>query len=77
IYNKGDDRAPIAFRALGPEDALGFAVRLKEGVSARDFTDRLTADLSKYRSGNFYLTHPELYSDMREEIFSEGRRELL
>ncbi|MBO5444769.1 MAG: FtsX-like permease family protein [Muribaculaceae bacterium] len=77
IYNKGDDRAPIAFRALGPEGALGFAVRLKEGVSARDFTDRLTADLSKYRSGNFYLTHPELYSDMREEIFSEGRRELL
>ncbi|MDE6649869.1 MAG: hypothetical protein K2K45_08060 [Muribaculaceae bacterium] len=77
-YKKGDGRNAIAFRAANEEWSSpdGIVLRLREGVNPRAFVDRLIADMPDYRSGNFYITHPQLFSDMRDEMFSGQKREL-
>lgn len=78
-YRKGEGRTPVAFRAANEEwsSPCAITIRLGDGVSPRAFVDRLTAEISDYRSGNYYITHPRLLSDMRDESFSEKKRELI
>ena len=78
-YNKGDGRIGTYYIARDWEGwtrPAGIMVRLGEGVNPRAFIDKLTADLSQYRSGNMYLTHPVYMSDQRDEIFAPKQREL-
>ena len=78
-YNKGDGRIGTYYIARdweGWTKPAGIMVRLGEGVNPRAFIDKLTADLSQYRSGNMYLTHPVYMSDQRDEIFAPKQREL-
>ena len=78
-YNKGDGRIGTYYIARdweGWSRPAGIMVRLGEGVNPRAFIDKLTADLSQYRSGNIYLTHPVYMSDQRDEIFAPKQREL-
>lgn len=77
-YKKGDGRTAVAFRTANQEWASpeGIVMRLQKGVNPRSFVDKLINDMPDYRSGNHYITHPQLYSDMREEIFSGQKREL-
>lgn len=78
-YVKGDGRIGTYFIS---RDFEGWTMphtvtmRLNEGVNPRKFIEKLTADLSKYRSGNLYLTHPVYMSDKRDEIFAPKQREL-
>lgn len=79
-YRKSNGRTPVMFRALTPEHigwyAEGIAMRLKDGVNPRVFADKLTTELSNFRNGNTYLSHVQLYTDMRDEIFADDGREL-
>ncbi|MDE6553162.1 MAG: hypothetical protein K2K98_09440 [Muribaculaceae bacterium] len=78
-YNKGDGRIGTYYAARDWEGwTLPYAIvmRLGEGVNPRKFIEKLTADLSQYRSGNLYLTHPVYMSDKRDEIFAEKQRAL-
>lgn len=78
-YNKGDGRIGTYYAARdwnGWTLPYAIVMRLGEGVNPRAFIEKLTADLSQYRSGNLYLTHPIYMSDKRDEIFSEKQRAL-
>lgn len=78
-YNKGDGRIGTYYIARdwgGWTRPAGIMVRLGEGINPRTFIDKLTEDLSQYRSGNMYLTHPVYMSDQRDEIFAPKQREL-
>ncbi|MDE6340947.1 MAG: hypothetical protein K2K93_01390 [Muribaculaceae bacterium] len=77
-YRKGDGRQPVAFKIADPEWAIpqGITIRLGQGVNPRAFTDRLISGIGEYRSGNWYITHPQLLSDMRETCFAGMKREL-
>ncbi|MDE6562288.1 MAG: ABC transporter permease [Muribaculaceae bacterium] len=78
-YVKGDGRIGTYFTS---RDFEGWTMphtvtmRLREGVNPRKFIEKLTADLSQYRSGNLYLTHPVYMSDQRDQIFAPKQREL-
>lgn len=80
-YSKGRGRTPIQYvpYELGEDDysIYGFALRLGEGVNPYAFVDRLNADLPDYRVGNFYLTEPSTYADLRATVFADTHRELL
>ncbi len=75
---KGAGRSAIAFRTAngGWSEPIGIVMRLRKGVNERSFISRLTDDISEYRSGNNYITHPQLFSDIRDEVFSAQKREL-
>ena len=78
-YNKGDGRIATYYRARdweGWTKPAGIVMRLSEGVNPRAFIDKLTSDLSRYRSGNMYLTHPVYMSDQRDERFADKQRDL-
>ena len=78
-YNKGDGRIGTYYIARDWEGwtrPAGIIIRLGEGVNPRAFIDKLTSELSQYRSGNMYLTHPVYMSDQRDEIFAPKQREL-
>ena len=77
-YKKGSGRTAIAFRVANQEWASpdGIVMRLRKGVNPRSFVDKLINDMPDYRSGNYYITHPQLLSDIREESFSGQKREL-
>lgn len=78
-YRKGDSRQPVYFEPAGNgywDQPEGITLRLREGVNVRNFIDKLTAELSDYRSRNIYITHPQAFSDIRNKIFSDKQREL-
>ncbi len=78
-YVKGDGRIGTYFMGRdfnGWSSPHTITMRLGEGVNPRKFIESLTADLSKYRSGNLYLTHPVFMSDQRDQIFAPKQREL-
>ena len=78
-YVKGDGRIGTYYRARdwnGWSRPAGIAMRLGEGINPRAFIENLTSELSQYRSGNMYLTHPVYMSDQRDERFAEKQREL-
>ncbi len=78
-YVKGDGRIGTYFMGRdfnGWSSPHTITMRLGEGVNPRKFIESLTADLSKYRSGNLYLTHPVYMSDQRDQIFAPKQRSL-
>lgn len=78
-YSKNRARCAIIYAPIKPDQmwkTSGITIRLKPDANPRVFTDNLTADLGRYRAGNRYLTHPQLYSDMQEEMFADEQREL-
>lgn len=78
-YRKGDGRIGTYFITRDWEGwtmPKGIVMRLGEGVNPRTFIDKLTSELSQYRCGNIYLTHPVYMSDKRAEIFAPKQREL-
>ncbi len=77
-YRKGDGRQPVAFKIANEEwsEPRGIVIRLGRGVNPRTFTDKFTDEIGQYRSGNHYITHPQLMSDMRETCFADKQREL-
>ncbi|MDE5813585.1 MAG: ABC transporter permease [Muribaculaceae bacterium] len=78
-YRKGDGRRAVFFEADPEKDwskPNGITVRLKTGVNPRAFIESITSDLSRYRSGNVYLTHPQYMADMRNDVFASQQREL-
>ncbi len=78
-YVKGDGRIGTYFMRRdfnGWSKPHTITIRLGEGVNPRKFIESLTEDLSKYRSGNLYLTHPVYMSDQRDQIFAPKQRAL-
>ncbi|MDE6018454.1 MAG: ABC transporter permease [Muribaculaceae bacterium] len=78
-YVKGDGRIGTYYQVSdidGWASPHAITMRLRDGVNKRKFIENLTTDLSRYRSGNFYLTHPVSMSDQRDEIFAEKQRDL-
>ncbi len=78
-YKKGDGRIGTYYIANDWDSwstPHTITMRLGEGVNPRRFIEKLTADLSQYRSGNYYLTRPVYMSDQRDEIFAPKQREL-
>ena len=78
-YAKGDGRFPVYYEAKDWDSwaqPSGIMMRLGEGVNPRAFIDKLNSELSQYRSGNIYLTHPVYMSDKRDERFAEKQRGL-
>lgn len=79
-YRKSQGRMPVLFLPIKPKQtnwfAEGITMRLKDGVNPRVFADKLTTELFSFRSGNTYLSHPQLYTDLRDEIFAEDSRQL-
>lgn len=78
-YVKGDGRIGTYYTARdwnGWTRPYSIIVRLGEGVNPRAFIEKLTADLSQYRSGNMYPTHPVYMNDKRDDIFAEKQRAL-
>lgn len=78
-YAKGDGRIGTYYMARNRDEGqrpYSIMMRLGEGVNPRKFIESLTSDLSQYRSGNMYLTHPVYMSDQRDEIFAPKQREL-
>ena len=78
-YGKGKGRNPVYFQPASIYEwyrPAGIAIRVGAGVNPHAFIDKLTADISDYRSGNTYITHPSVFSDMRDQTFSEQQREL-
>ncbi len=79
VYRKGIGRRAICFEPVQQDENFNISditIRLGEGVNPRTFIDKLTADLSTYRSGNYYLTHPVYMSDQRDEMFADKQRDL-
>ncbi len=78
-YVKGDGRIGTYYVTRdwnGWTRPHAITLRLGENVNPRKFIEKLTADLSQYRSGNLYLTHPVYMSDQRDAIFAEKQRDL-
>ncbi len=78
-YVKGDGRIGTYYIARdfnGWSKPHTITMRLGEGVNPRKFVESLTEDLSNYRSGNLYLTHPVYMSDQRDQIFAPTQRAL-
>ncbi len=78
-YVKGDGRIGTYYSARdwnGWSRPHTITMRLGEGINPRKFIESLTADLSKYHSGNLYLTHPVYMSDQRDQIFAPKQRDL-
>ncbi len=78
-YAKGDGRIGTYYTARDWNSwscPHTITMRLGEGVNPRKFIESLTADLSKYHSGNLYLTHPVYMSDQRDQIFAPKQRNL-
>ena len=78
-YAKGDGRFPVFYEAKDWDSwakPSSIMMRLGEGVNPRTFIDKLNSELSQYRSGNIYLTHPIYMSDKRDERFAEEQRAL-
>lgn len=78
-YSKGDGRIGTYYITRdfkGWSKPYAITMRLGEGVNPRIFIEKLTADLSKYRSGNLYLTHPVYMNDQRDAVFAEMQRDL-
>ena len=76
-YNKEMGRTAIIFQPdknFGWYDAM--TLRIADGISPREFIDKLTNDLNEYKSGDVYLDEPKLYSDMRDEVFSDKKKDL-
>lgn len=82
-YRKGEGRSGIAYRLpYRMEDGItdyvyGIVVRLGDNVNPRKFIDSLISDISFYRSGNYYITHPVYLPDVREDSFASQHRELV
>ncbi|MBD5262807.1 MAG: hypothetical protein HDS39_01875 [Bacteroides sp.] len=78
-YAKGDGRIATYYLARdwdGWTRPASVMLRLGEGVNPRAFIEKLNSELSQYRSGNIYLTHPVYMSDKRDERFAEKQRAL-
>ena len=76
-YNKEMGRTAIIFQPdknFGWYDAM--TLRIADGISPREFIDKLTNDLNEYKSGDVYLDEPKLYSDMRDEVFFDKKKDL-
>lgn len=80
LYRKSSARVAVMFAPIKDTNfdisLNGVALRLRDGVNARTFIDRLTSDISKYRIGNTYLTHPVLMTDKSNENFQKQSRDL-
>ncbi len=78
-YNKDRGRTALIFQ---PDtisryyQAQYITLRVKDGMSPREFYNQLSDDLYEYKSGDVYLDEPKLYSDMREEVFSRKKKDL-
>ena len=79
-YRKRNGRIAAAFipqqRERYSDVISGITVRIPENVSPRAFINKITSELDNYRSGNLYLTKPELYSDMQAKLYASKHREL-
>lgn len=77
-YRKSTGRTAVVFYPLKNEgnNVNGITMRVKDGVSARNFLDQFTTHLSDYQIGNIYLSEPELMADRREETMESIDKEL-
>lgn len=79
-YRKGYGRIAVVFEPSFPDDEwfwiTGITIRLKEGVSARQFINNLTRDIADYKVGNDYLMRPTPYTDLQTTSFARQSREL-
>lgn len=78
-YNKDRGRTALIFQPDTTNryyQAQYITLRVKDGMSPREFYNQLSDDLYEYKSGDVYLDEPKLYSDMREEVFSRKKKDL-
>lgn len=79
-YRKGSERESLIFKPCDPsqDNAIinGITIRVRDGVSTRKFIDRLADGLSDYRTGNVYLSQPELMTEKREATADYITKEL-
>lgn len=76
-YKKGDGRIGTCYNPVDiNRHPHAITMRLGENVNPRAFIEKLTAELSDYRNGNYYLTHPVYMSDLRKDVFADKQRAL-
>lgn len=78
-YSKDKGRTAVAFQPILEGDygwLDGITIRVADGVSPEVFCDHLNNDLNDLRCGNTYLTEPNLYSNMRDELFADKQKDL-
>lgn len=79
-YRKAESRSVVAFKPIDNDEIQwtldGITARVKDGVSPRRFVELLTTEISDYRHGNTYLTHPTAYTDRREAAYAGNLQKL-